>query len=76
MTLRKNFAKKIADMNPIIIRNENTEQLASRTLDAINSLKDSKVPLRVVYKSVGDKVVMDVHLRKWGEWFNELFIKV
>ncbi|MFM7759791.1 MAG: hypothetical protein ACKN9M_08600 [Burkholderiaceae bacterium] len=63
-------------MNPIIIRNENTEQLASRTLDAINSLKDSKVPLRVVYKSVGDKVVVDVHLRKWGEWFNELFIKV
>lgn len=45
--------------------------------DLVNKLakgKNSSVPLRVTYTIEDQKIIHDIHERKWREWFSELFI--
>jgi hypothetical protein len=45
--------------------------------DLVNNLakgKNSSVPLRVTYTIEDQKIIHDIHERKWNEWFSELFI--
>ena len=45
--------------------------------DFVNNLakgKNSSVPLRVTYTIEDQKIIHDIHERKWNEWFSELFI--
>ena len=45
--------------------------------DLVNNLakgKNSSVPLRVTYTIEDQKIIHDIHERKWKEWFSELFI--
>jgi hypothetical protein len=47
--------------------------------DLINNLgkgKNSSVPLRVTYTIEDQKIIHDIHERKWNEWFSELFISM